>query len=87
MGKFRNSRLTLLPYYLALHYDPTTTLVNKFQRELAKLRKDGKFDNRTYNVYPSDAISEQFYGVIEAHKPEKKLSNENQSQLLEHLNI
>ena len=28
-------------------YDPTTTLLNKFQKELAKLRKEGNFDNKT----------------------------------------
>ena len=40
-----------------IDYDPTTTLLNKFQKELAKLRKEGKFDNKIYyQVYPSDAI-------------------------------
>ena len=33
---------------IIIDYDPTTTLLNKFQRELAKLRKEGKFDNETY---------------------------------------
>ena len=29
------------------NYDPTTTPLNKFQKELAKLRKERKFDNKT----------------------------------------
>ena len=46
--------------------------MNKFQKELAKLRKKGKFDNKTYyKLYPSDAILPQPYGVIKVHKPEK----------------
>ena len=46
--------------------------MNKFQKELAKLRKEGKFDNKTYyKVYPSDAIPPRLYGVVKAHKPEK----------------
>ena len=40
-----------------MDYDPTTTLLNKFQEELAKLRKERKFDNKSYyKVYSSDAI-------------------------------
>ena len=31
---------------IIIDYDPTTTLLNKFQKELAKLRKEGKFDIR-----------------------------------------
>ena len=55
-----------------IDYDPTTTLLNKFQKQLAKLRKERKFDNKTYyKVYPSDAIRSRLYGVIKAHKPEK----------------
>ena len=42
--------------------DLTTTLLNKFQKELAKLRKEGKFDNKTY-YDPSDAIPARLYGV------------------------
>ena len=57
---------------IIIDYDPTTTLLNKFQKELAKLRKEGKFDNKTYyKVYPSDAIPPRLYGVVKAHKPEK----------------
>lgn len=55
-----------------IDYDPTTTLLNKFQKTLASLRKEGKFDNKTYyQIYPSDAIPPRLYGVIKAHKPEK----------------
>ena len=55
-----------------IDHDPTPTLLKKFQKELAKLRKDNKFDNKTYfKLYPSDAIPPQLYGVIKAHKSEK----------------
>ena len=55
-----------------IDYDPTTTLLNKFPKELAKLRKEGKIDNKTYyKVYPSYAISSRRYGVIKAYKLEK----------------
>ena len=55
-----------------IDYDLTTTLLNKFQKERAKLRKEGKFDYKIYyKAYPSDAIPPQIYGVIKAHKPEK----------------
>ena len=55
-----------------IHYDPTPTLLNKFLKELAKLRKESKFDNKTYfKLYPSYAIPPRLYGVIKAHKPEK----------------
>ena len=44
----------------------------KFQKELAKSSKEGKFHNKTYyKVYPSDAILSQLYGVIKVHKLEK----------------
>ena len=52
---------------------------NKFQKELAKLRKEGKFDNKTYyKVYPSDAIPPRLYGDVKAHKP-VRLPDENHS--------
>ena len=55
-----------------INHDPTPTLLNKFQKELAKLRKENKCDNKTYfKWYPSDAIPPRLYGVIKAHKPEK----------------
>ena len=51
--------------------------MNKFQKELAKLTRGVKFNNKTYyNFYPSDVIPPRLYGVIKAHKPEKKLSDE-----------
>ena len=57
---------------IIIDYAPTTTLLNKFQKELAKLRKEEMFDNKTcYKVYPSDAIPPRLYGVVKAHKPEK----------------
>ena len=39
--------------------DPTTTLLNRSQKELAKLKKEGKFDRKTYytigcNTIPSN---------------------------------
>ena len=45
-----------------IYYDPTPTLLNKFQKELLKLRKENKFDSKTYfKLYPSDAIPPQLY--------------------------
>ena len=32
---------------IIIDYNPTATLLNKFQKELAKLRKEGKFDSKT----------------------------------------
>ena len=54
-------------------YDPTTTLLDKFQKELAKLRKEKKVtDTKTYyKVYTLDTISPRVYGVMKAFKPEK----------------
>ena len=47
-------------------------MLNKFQKELAELRKENKFDSKTYfNLYPSDAIPPRLFGVIKAHKPKK----------------
>ena len=63
-----------------IDYDPRTTLLNKFQKELAKSRKEGTFDNKTYyKVYPLDAIPPRLYGVVKAHKPGKKLPDKNHS--------
>ena len=65
---------------IIIDYDPTITLLYKFQKELARLRKEGKFDNKTYyKVYPSDAIPPRLYGVVKAYKLEKKLPSENHS--------
>ena len=48
---------------IIIDYDPTTTILNKFQKELAKLKQKGKFDNKTYcKVDPSDAILPRLYG-------------------------
>ena len=53
-------------------YDPTTTLLNKFQKEQAKLSKERKFDNKTSSKFHSlDATPSRLYWVIKAHKPEK----------------
>ena len=55
-----------------IDHDPTRTLLNKFQKELAKLTKENKFDNKTYfKLYPPDTIPPRLYGVIKAQKPEK----------------
>ena len=61
-----------------IDYDSKLTLLNKFQKELAKLRKESKFDNNTYfKLYPSDAIRPPLYGVIKAQKPEKLSYDDN----------
>ena len=40
-----------------IDHDPTPTLLNKFHKELAKLRKENKLDNKTYSkLYSSDTI-------------------------------
>ena len=60
-----------------IDHDPTPTLLNKFQKDLAKLREENKFNNKTYfKLYPSDTIPLQLYGVI-SHK--EKLSYEDNS--------
>ena len=52
-----------------IHYDPAPTLLNKFQKELAELRKEGNFDNKIfYRVYPSDAIPPRLYGILSKNK-------------------
>ena len=57
---------------IIIDYDPTITLLNMVQKELAKLRKEGKFDNKTYyKVYPSDEIPSRLYVVVKAHKSKK----------------
>ena len=45
-----------------MDYDPTTTLLNKFQEELAKLRKERKFDNKSFT---------KFIHRMQYHKPGK----------------
>ena len=52
--------------------DPKSTLISKIQKHLATLRKQQKFETRTYSqLYPSDPIPPRLYGAIKAHKPEK----------------
>ena len=52
--------------------EPTSLLTGKFQRLLRKLKKEDKFDKKTYSlVYPSDCIPPRLYGTLKAHKPEK----------------
>ena len=58
-----------IPSKKRIDHDPTPTLLNKFQNGLAKLKKENKFDNKTYfRLYPSNAIPPQFYRVIKACK-------------------
>ena len=53
-------------------YDPTATLLDKFQKVLAKLEKKKKFDTKTYyKLYPLDTIPLRVYGVMKAYTPEK----------------
>ncbi|XP_065665092.1 uncharacterized protein LOC136086710 [Hydra vulgaris] len=55
-----------------INYDPTQTITTKFQKFLRKLRKENKFDKKTYfQLYPSDCIPPRLYGVIKAHKSDK----------------
>ena len=55
-----------------IDYDPTNLLTGKFQRILRKLKKEGKFDKKTYSIiYPSDCIPPRLYGTLKARKPEK----------------
>ena len=52
--------------------DPTSLLTGKLQRLLRKLKKEDKFDKKTYSlVYPSDWIPPRLYGTLKAHKPKK----------------
>ena len=52
--------------------DPTHTLLNKFQKELVKLRKESRSDTKTYfQIYPFDSIPPRLYGVIKTHRTEK----------------
>ena len=52
--------------------DPTNLLTGKFQRHLRKLKKEGKFDKKTYSlIYPSDCIPPRLYGTLKAHEAEK----------------
>ena len=60
--------------------DPTNSFAVKIKTTLSKLNKKNKFTKEEYEIiYPSDPIAPRMYGVIKAHKPEKKLSYENNS--------
>ncbi|XP_047137571.2 uncharacterized protein LOC124814063 [Hydra vulgaris] len=55
-----------------IDYDPTPILTAKFQKQLSKLRKEGKLDTTTYfKMYPSDCVPPRIYGMVKAHKPKK----------------
>ena len=55
--------------------DPTNFLTGKSQRHLQKLKKEDKFDKKTYSlIYPSDCIPPRSYGTLKAHKPENNYS-------------
>ncbi|XP_004206267.3 uncharacterized protein LOC101237111 [Hydra vulgaris] len=55
-----------------IDHDPTPTLTTKFQKQLSKLRKEGKLDTTAYfKMYPSDCVPPRIYGMVKAHKPEK----------------
>ena len=55
--------------------DPTNLLTGKFQSHLQKLKKEGKFDKKTYSlIYSSECIPPRLYGILKAHKPEKNYS-------------
>ena len=57
-----------------IDHDPTPNLLKKPQKELAKLRRENKFDNKTYfKLYPSDNIPRRLSAVIKAHKLEKPI--------------
>jgi len=52
--------------------DPTNTIVVKFQKELSRLKKEKKIDQRCYEqIYPSDAVPPRLYGYVKAHKATK----------------
>ena len=52
--------------------DPTNLLTEKFQTHLRKLKKEGKFDKKTYLlINPSDCTPPRLYGTLKALKPEK----------------
>ena len=58
--------------FVVSNTEPTSAPTSKIQKHLATLRKQQKFETRTYfQLYPSDPIPPRLYGVIKAHKPEK----------------
>ena len=51
---------------------PISAITSKIQKHLGTLRKQQKFETRTYfQLYPYDPIPPRLYGVVKAHKPEK----------------
>ena len=49
--------------------DSTNLLTGKFQRLLRKLKKEDKFDKKTYSlVYTSDCIPPRLYRTLKAHR-------------------
>ena len=53
-------------------FDPTSLLTSKIEKHFATLRKQLKFETRTYfQLYPSDPIPACLYGVVKSHKSEK----------------
>ena len=51
--------------------------LHTWYQKLSRLRKLGRFSDKEYErLYPSDAIPPRMYGMIKAHKPEKRLPNE-----------
>ena len=58
------------PEEVIVEKDPTKTIVGKFQRKISRLRKEDKIDTKQfYQLYPSDAVPSQLYGMLKAHKP------------------
>ena len=52
-----------------IDYDPAPTLLNKCQKELAELRKEGNFDNKIfYKDYPPDAIPPWLYSILNKNR-------------------
>ena len=57
-----------------LNWTPRTqeALERKLQNKLRELKKDGKFDAKTYkNIYPSGSTTPTANPAIKAHKPSK----------------
>ena len=49
-------------------------------KRTTEIEKRSKFDNKTFfKLYPSDAIPPRLNRVMKAHKPEEKLSYEDNS--------
>ena len=58
-----------------IDHDPTPIWLDKFQKELAKLRKENNFDNKTYfKLNLSDAYHYDFTGMLKLIKQKKNYS-------------